>query len=119
MTACAHLGITVFMMLGILDLAAQLRRHAFQPGLQALFDGCQRGDLSLYGPQDPFPLRTTREAFGEVLKVHDATIICTPRISQVAGIAALTEELVGTRFDPGSLSGVNLHLLLPRLRTIR
>ena len=30
----------------------------------------------------------------EVLKVHDATIICTPRISQVAGIAALTEEPV-------------------------
>lgn len=27
----------------------------------------------------------------EVLKVHDATIICTPRISQVAGLAALTE----------------------------
>lgn len=26
----------------------------------------------------------------EVLKVHDATIICTPRVSQVAGIAALT-----------------------------
>lgn len=30
----------------------------------------------------------------QVLKVHDATIICTPRISQVAGIAALTEEPV-------------------------
>lgn len=30
----------------------------------------------------------------EVLKVHDATIICTPRISQVAGIAALAEEPV-------------------------
>ncbi len=29
-----------------------------------------------------------------VLKVHDATIICTPRISQVAGLAALTEEPV-------------------------
>jgi aspartate/methionine/tyrosine aminotransferase len=28
----------------------------------------------------------------EVLKVHDATIICTPRISQVAGLAALTGE---------------------------
>lgn len=28
----------------------------------------------------------------EVLKVHDATIICTPRISQVAGIAALSVE---------------------------
>jgi aspartate/methionine/tyrosine aminotransferase len=27
----------------------------------------------------------------EVLKVHDATIICTPRISQVAGIAALSQ----------------------------
>jgi len=28
----------------------------------------------------------------QVLKVHDATIICTPRISQVAGLAALTEQ---------------------------
>ena len=28
----------------------------------------------------------------EVLKVHDATIICTPRISQVAGLIALTHE---------------------------
>jgi len=28
----------------------------------------------------------------EVMKVHDATIICTPRISQVAGIAALSME---------------------------
>lgn len=28
----------------------------------------------------------------EVMKVHDATIICTPRISQVAGIAALSHE---------------------------
>jgi aspartate/methionine/tyrosine aminotransferase len=28
----------------------------------------------------------------EVLKVHDATIICTPRISQVAGVAALTGD---------------------------
>jgi len=30
----------------------------------------------------------------EILKVHDATIICTPRISQVAGIAALAYEPV-------------------------
>lgn len=30
----------------------------------------------------------------EVLKVHDATIICTPRISQVAGLAALTQDPV-------------------------
>ncbi len=30
----------------------------------------------------------------QVLKVHDATIICTPRISQVAGIAALAQEPV-------------------------
>ena len=30
----------------------------------------------------------------EILKVHDATIICTPRISQVAGIAALSHEPV-------------------------
>ena len=28
----------------------------------------------------------------QVLKVHDATIICTPRISQVAGIVALTQQ---------------------------
>ncbi len=28
----------------------------------------------------------------QVLKVHDATIICAPRISQVAGIAALEQE---------------------------
>jgi aspartate/methionine/tyrosine aminotransferase len=28
----------------------------------------------------------------EVMKVHDATLICTPRISQVAGIAALSHE---------------------------
>ncbi len=28
----------------------------------------------------------------QVLKVHDATLICTPRISQVAGLAALTGE---------------------------
>lgn len=33
----------------------------------------------------------------EVLKVHDATIICTPRISQVAGVAALAEEPVHLR----------------------
>lgn len=30
----------------------------------------------------------------EVLKVHDATIICAPRVSQVAGLAALTQEPV-------------------------
>jgi len=44
----------------------------------------------------------------EVLKVHDATIICTPRISQAAGIAALThppdhlkefEAVLGRRRD--------------------
>ncbi len=28
----------------------------------------------------------------ETLKVHDATIICTPRIPQVAGIAAISAE---------------------------
>jgi aspartate/methionine/tyrosine aminotransferase len=33
----------------------------------------------------------------EVLKVHDATIICAPRISQVAGLAALTGEPVHLR----------------------
>jgi aminotransferase len=30
----------------------------------------------------------------QALKVHDATLICTPRISQVAGLAALGEEPV-------------------------
>jgi aspartate/methionine/tyrosine aminotransferase len=30
----------------------------------------------------------------QVLKVHDATLICTPRISQVAGLAALTQAPV-------------------------
>ncbi len=30
----------------------------------------------------------------DVLKVHDATIICTPRVSQVAGITALSEPPV-------------------------
>ncbi|MEZ5670500.1 MAG: pyridoxal phosphate-dependent aminotransferase [Alphaproteobacteria bacterium] len=44
----------------------------------------------------------------QVLKVHDATIICTPRISQVAGLAALTgpqhhlaefEAILGRRRD--------------------
>jgi len=33
----------------------------------------------------------------EALKVHDATIICAPRISQVAALAALTEEPVHVR----------------------
>jgi aspartate/methionine/tyrosine aminotransferase len=33
----------------------------------------------------------------EVLKVHDATIICAPRISQIAALAALTEEPVHIR----------------------
>lgn len=33
----------------------------------------------------------------QVLKVHDATLICTPRISQVAGLAALTQEPVHLR----------------------
>jgi aspartate/methionine/tyrosine aminotransferase len=33
----------------------------------------------------------------EVLKVHDATIICAPRISQVAALAALTEAPVHIR----------------------
>jgi len=28
----------------------------------------------------------------EVMKVHDATLICAPRVSQVAGIVALTED---------------------------
>ncbi len=30
----------------------------------------------------------------QVMKVHDATIICTPRISQVAGLAGLTQKPV-------------------------
>jgi aspartate/methionine/tyrosine aminotransferase len=33
----------------------------------------------------------------EVLKVHDATIICAPRISQLAALAALSEEPVDAR----------------------
>ena len=33
----------------------------------------------------------------QVLKVHDATIICTPRISQAAGLAALREKPVHLR----------------------
>ncbi|MDH3701926.1 MAG: pyridoxal phosphate-dependent aminotransferase [Alphaproteobacteria bacterium] len=33
----------------------------------------------------------------QVMKVHDATIICTPRISQVAGLAGLTQEPVHLR----------------------
>lgn len=32
------------------------------------------------------------ELKAQMLKVHDATIICAPRISQVAGMAALSEE---------------------------
>ncbi len=40
----------------------------------------------------------------QVLKVHDATIICTPRISQVAGIAGLTEEPVHLREFAQTLS---------------
>jgi aspartate/methionine/tyrosine aminotransferase len=33
----------------------------------------------------------------QVMKVHDATIICTPRISQVAGLAGLTQKPVHLR----------------------
>ncbi|MCP4317695.1 MAG: pyridoxal phosphate-dependent aminotransferase [Hyphomicrobiales bacterium] len=33
----------------------------------------------------------------EVLKVHDATIICAPRISQLAALAALTEQPAGVQ----------------------
>lgn len=40
----------------------------------------------------------------QVLKVHDATIICAPRISQVAGIAGLTEEPVHLREFEQALS---------------
>jgi len=41
----------------------------------------------------------------EVLKVHDATLICTPRISQVAGIAALSEETDHVREFEAILAG--------------
>ena len=40
----------------------------------------------------------------QVLKVHDATIICAPRISQVAGIAGLTQEPVHLREFEQALS---------------
>jgi aspartate/methionine/tyrosine aminotransferase len=40
----------------------------------------------------------------QVLKVHDATIICTPRVSQVAGIAALTHEPVHLKDFEAQLS---------------
>jgi aspartate/methionine/tyrosine aminotransferase len=40
----------------------------------------------------------------QVLKVHDATIICAPRISQVAGIAALEQEPVHLREFEGILA---------------
>lgn len=46
------------------------------------------------------PERLKREA----LKVHDATLLCTPRISQVAGIAALSEEPVHLREFKTTLS---------------
>jgi len=45
----------------------------------------------------------------QVLKVHDATIICTPRISQVAGLAALTG-------DPAHL--VEFETILARRRSL-
>ncbi len=35
----------------------------------------------------------------EVLKVHDATLICAPRISQLAALAALTEEVDVRAFE--------------------
>jgi aspartate/methionine/tyrosine aminotransferase len=40
----------------------------------------------------------------EVLKVHDATIICAPRVSQVAALAALTAEPMHVREFEGILA---------------
>ncbi|MBC8339889.1 MAG: pyridoxal phosphate-dependent aminotransferase [Rhodospirillales bacterium] len=42
---------------------------------------------------------------GEVLKVHDATLICTPRISQIAGLAALSEPPVHLKEFEDTLAG--------------
>jgi aminotransferase len=50
----------------------------------------------------------------EVLKVHDATLICTPRISQVAGIVALTEEPTHLKEFEEILAG-RRHLICERL----
>ncbi|MFN3231361.1 MAG: pyridoxal phosphate-dependent aminotransferase [Alphaproteobacteria bacterium] len=41
----------------------------------------------------------------QLLKVHDSTIICAPRISQVAGIAALKEEVHQLRGFEEALAG--------------
>jgi aspartate/methionine/tyrosine aminotransferase len=41
----------------------------------------------------------------QVLKVHDATIICAPRISQVAGIVALSDEPTHLKQFEAVLSG--------------
>lgn len=38
-------------------------------------------------------LHTNKELLKHILKVHDATIVCAPHISQEAGIAALSENL--------------------------
>ena len=50
----------------------------------------------------------------EVLKVHDATIICTPRVSQVAGLVALTADPVHlTEFE--TILGRRRELICERL----
>ena len=50
----------------------------------------------------------------QVLKVHDATIICAPRISQVAALAALTEDPVHLR-DFEEILGRRRSLICERL----
>jgi len=53
----------------------------------------------------------------EALKVHDATLICTPRISQIAGIAALQGEPKHlAEFE--KILGVRRDLILDRLDRI-
>ncbi len=50
----------------------------------------------------------------QVLKVHDATIICAPRVSQVAALAALTEDPVHLR-DFEEILGRRRSLICERL----
>ena len=54
----------------------------------------------------------------EVLKVHDATIICTPRISQVAGIEALSAEPTHVADFEACLAG-RRKLICDRLDAVR
>jgi len=53
----------------------------------------------------------------EALKVHDATLICTPRISQIAGIAALQEES-GHLVEFEKVLGARRDLIIGRLDRI-